>query len=309
MEIRHLYYIEEIAKCQSFTKAANALHTTQSNLSQQVKALEEELGFFIFVHSKRGLKLTNAGEAFLRSSQKVIESWENMLEESGKYSRNGRKNLVIAMYPAIKFTPVLDLISEYLKERDDIIPDIRVGSESDVITALYSGTCDIGFIEDAYLDELNTPQKKQFGSFVLTPVYDDSVGVVLHAKDRLACAAQIKKEQLKDYKIICKKDGSKLTFERIRKIFQEAGLDIGPPFALAEDPDVMISLVNEPGRVIFTNYSVGINLAQAHPDLRCIRLRTNKQVISYMVIRKGDVQIPRIYNLFRYIKERINFDG
>ena len=48
MEIRHLYYIEEIAKCQSFTKAANALHTTQSNLSQQVKALEEELGHIIY---------------------------------------------------------------------------------------------------------------------------------------------------------------------------------------------------------------------------------------------------------------------
>ena len=65
MELRHLRYFLALAEVLSFTRAAAAVHVTQSTLSHQISQLEDELGQLLFDRSERRVTMTAAGELFL----------------------------------------------------------------------------------------------------------------------------------------------------------------------------------------------------------------------------------------------------
>ncbi len=72
MEIRHLRYFTTLAKTLSFTQAAESLYVSQSTLSQQIAALERELGLTLFERSHRSVELTDAGRALLTEAQHIL---------------------------------------------------------------------------------------------------------------------------------------------------------------------------------------------------------------------------------------------
>ena len=61
MTLLQLKYIAMIAKCGSFSRAAQTLYVTQPGISKMVRAVEEELGITIFVRSSAGITLTAEG--------------------------------------------------------------------------------------------------------------------------------------------------------------------------------------------------------------------------------------------------------
>lgn len=72
MELRQLKYFVKSAEYLNFSVAAKHLYITQSTLSQQIKQLEFELGFELFMRNSRHISLTEAGEEFLPFARKTI---------------------------------------------------------------------------------------------------------------------------------------------------------------------------------------------------------------------------------------------
>lgn len=77
MELRQLKYFVKSAEYLNFSVAAKHLYITQSTLSQQIKQLEFELGFELFLRNSRHISLTEAGEEFLPFARKTIQDAED----------------------------------------------------------------------------------------------------------------------------------------------------------------------------------------------------------------------------------------
>lgn len=76
MTMNQVRYVCEIAKRGSMTKAAEEFYISQPALSEQVRALETELGCQLFRRTTRGTELTDAGERFCQDAEPVIRAWE-----------------------------------------------------------------------------------------------------------------------------------------------------------------------------------------------------------------------------------------
>ena len=73
MELRTLHYFTVVAQELNITRAAEKLNMSQPPLSNQIKALEEELGVQLFIRGKRHLELTEEGGLLLRRAVQIQE--------------------------------------------------------------------------------------------------------------------------------------------------------------------------------------------------------------------------------------------
>ena len=116
MELRHLDTLLAIAEQGSFTAAADVLSTVQSNVSEQVRQLEEELGADLLVRGRRGAMPTECGAAVLERARRIRRELEAMQADLSMLQglRTGHASLGIVgtasrwMIPAL----VADLRSE-----------------------------------------------------------------------------------------------------------------------------------------------------------------------------------------------------
>src|ERR1051325_9840606 len=71
MEIRHLDALLAITEAGSFSAAAEVLHTVQSNVSEQIRQLERELGVPVLVRGRRGAAPTEFGRVVLERARRL----------------------------------------------------------------------------------------------------------------------------------------------------------------------------------------------------------------------------------------------
>ena len=73
MELRHLRYFVAVAEEENVSRAALKLRVSQPGVSRQIRDLEEEMGFPLFVRSAKSLHLTGAGRIFLAEARDVLQ--------------------------------------------------------------------------------------------------------------------------------------------------------------------------------------------------------------------------------------------
>ena len=72
MEIQALRYFYAVAKTENMTRAAAQLHVSQSTISRQLKALEEELGQKLFIRHSFSIELTQQGRRLQDQAQDLL---------------------------------------------------------------------------------------------------------------------------------------------------------------------------------------------------------------------------------------------
>src|SRR5580658_7371894 len=76
MEVRQLQIFRALAEELNFTRTAERVHTVQSNVTAQIKALEEELGTPLFDRLGRRVTLTDAGRRFQPFADQALQAME-----------------------------------------------------------------------------------------------------------------------------------------------------------------------------------------------------------------------------------------
>ena len=114
MNTRQIDYILELAKTLNFNRAAENLFITQPTLTYQIKAVEEEIGFQIFLRNAgTGAALTPAGRQFCKALRNIREDLKFAVEQGQNVSARYDENLTIGIpfRSAVRFLP--EIISKF----------------------------------------------------------------------------------------------------------------------------------------------------------------------------------------------------
>lgn len=147
MNIRDCEYLIAIDNLKSFQRAAKKCFISQPALSQQIKKLEDRLGFKIFERNRKTLITTNNGIKVIKCAKSIISSF-NEMKEIGDNSYS----LKIALIPTI-CSYLLPHVVDKLKKQ---LPDTKIffieEKTESLLKKLKNGEIDIGII--AYFDDL-----------------------------------------------------------------------------------------------------------------------------------------------------------
>ena len=89
MNIQNLRYFSIAAKLENVSKTAELMHTSQSAISKNILALEEELGIRLFDRFGKKLILNDAGRRFLQSCEKILEETDSVAKDLRNMSVGG----------------------------------------------------------------------------------------------------------------------------------------------------------------------------------------------------------------------------
>ena len=106
MELRHLRYFVAVAEELNVRQAAARLHLSQPPLSRQIHDLEDEVGTKLFVRSQSGMRLTEAGQTFLKEARSILSQSQRAVHLAQAASRGEVGQLDVA-YAVEGFEPVL----------------------------------------------------------------------------------------------------------------------------------------------------------------------------------------------------------
>ncbi|MFE2415743.1 LysR family transcriptional regulator [Streptomyces hokutonensis] len=146
MQFQQLQYFVAVAETRHFTRAADLVHVAQPSLSQQIKALERELGADLFLRARGNITLTDAGEALLPLARRILADADTARHEVLELVqlRSGRVRLGA--------TPSLctGLLPDVLRAFHDRYPGIRLlieeGGSHDLVRELARGALDLALV-------------------------------------------------------------------------------------------------------------------------------------------------------------------
>ncbi|MGB8797926.1 MAG: LysR family transcriptional regulator [Candidatus Aquilonibacter sp.] len=235
MEFRQLRSAVTIARRLSFTGAAEELAMAQPALSQQIAALERELGVRLFERTNRRVALTDAGRAFVARAERIIADLEAAAQEMTAFAGGLRGRVVVGTYQSFAEHLLPKLLGRFHAEQPGIEVAMREGMADELLTRLAGGTIDvfIGHLAGATL----------FAGFRAEPLYEDELVVAVAARHPLASRSTVRMEELRDEPFVIFRPGSAST-HLLGQLARAAGFEPRVAFE-SEDSLTVRSLVAE----------------------------------------------------------------
>lgn len=150
MELRHLRYFMVVAEERHITRAAARLGLQQPPLSQQIQALESELGTKLFTRGPRGVELTPAGEGFLEEARAVLSGVERAVVRARAASMGQRGRISIGLTTSASLHPgVTRALRAYADSHAAVSLDLHANSAAGLTEALLREEVQVAVIRAA----------------------------------------------------------------------------------------------------------------------------------------------------------------
>ncbi len=153
MKIHQLECFLAIARCKSFSLAAEEAFISQSTLSQQILKLEDELGVSLFVRHARSVVLTPAGESFMIHAKRIMAELELCKESMQEYASYKMGHLKIGIVPYMTYMGFGKIISSFLKTYQNIDIKLYTANTDELLKGLRERKTMISFVVSPYSDE------------------------------------------------------------------------------------------------------------------------------------------------------------
>lgn len=257
MNFQQLRYVREtVRRGLNLTEAANALHTSQPGVSKQIRELENELGFDIFVrHGKRMSAITEPGKAVLGIIERVLQEADNLKRAAQDFGDQNAGALTIATTHTQARYALPRVVGEFKRRYPRVHLSLQQGSPLQLAEMVQAGAADIAIATEALDDS---------PGLLALPAYTWSHCVVVPPRHALLKAGTLTLEALVKYPIITY-DAAFAGRTHIDAAFAARGLAADVVLS-AIDADVIKTYVE-------LGLGIGIIAAMAFDGKRDLRLR------------------------------------
>ncbi len=255
MEWQQIIGFYHVARLRNFTKAAEVTFRTQSALTQQIKALEEELGCQLFERiGKRKLLLTPQGERFLRFSETILANYDGLIEELNELEGLQKGRLKIAAPFTTLYHLLPDILEDFIKQFPYVELSLFDRSQQHVIALVKNGEIDFGItLESMIPKELNKIRWKKVETVLLVPLGHPLTGI-----------KRVTARQITQYPLILPPQCVEYTGRRrLEELFQKHNLDYR---IIMESSNVELSS-------LYVEKGMGISFATIVKDLTLFKNR------------------------------------
>lgn len=187
--LKQLKYFQSVVRLHSFSAAAEENFISQSAISQQVQALERELGFSLLERRHRSFTLTPAGEYVYQKSLILTADYERMCSEAAKIAKGDQASLNIGYlrcYTGGEFHRALELFSE---QHPDVEVSVTYGNHEELYAMLRAEEVDL------VLNDQRRAFSDEYVNLILTTCESY---VEVSARSPLAQLSQITPPELKN---------------------------------------------------------------------------------------------------------------
>ncbi len=143
MLLRQMKYFVAVVDCNSFTEAAEQCYISQSAISQQIRALEKELGVELLHRENRKFTLTSAGEYFYRQSKGILDEVEDIRHETIRIGQDHELQLRIGYLRCYSGQELHQAVAEFSQLYPEVSISIVNGTHEELYNQLRSGEVDV----------------------------------------------------------------------------------------------------------------------------------------------------------------------
>ncbi|MFC3533900.1 LysR substrate-binding domain-containing protein [Vogesella facilis] len=254
MELRHLRYFVAVAEELHFTRAAERLHIAQPPLSQQIRALEDELGVQLLERHQRAVRLTAAGERFLLRARALLDDARLAADEARRAARGEIGELRIGFTSSLPLMAVLPAtLQQFRASHPDVTLHFHEQFTREQFQLLRQRKLDVGVVR--FNRDEDTP------GLEVREVKRDRLSAVLPISHPLAARASVSIAELAGERVIGYPAGNGNWLNaRLHSLARQSGFD-WQVHQLAGEATTQIGLV-----------AAGLGIAVLPSPLQCVHL-------------------------------------
>jgi DNA-binding transcriptional LysR family regulator len=165
----------EVARRQNLSRAAEALFVSQPTLTARLQSLEAALGEQLFVRTRRGMRLTEAGDAFLPYAEHAVAALADGRERLAELRRGVAGRLVLGAPPTVSTYTLPALLARFSAEHPGVRLAVKTGTSEEVLDMVLHDQVQLGIIRALANQEIET-----------IPLYTDTLVLIAGPGHRLA---------------------------------------------------------------------------------------------------------------------------
>lgn len=212
MQLAQIQGFMEVARRGNVSRAADALGITQPALTARLQALEQELGQPLFVRTARGVRLTDAGRAFLPYAEQAVGALASGIAQLAELSSGGAGELVLAVAPQVSTYVLPPVLLRYAAAHPGVRLVVRTAHTEEIVELVLREEVHAG-VGRVVRDALISYQ----------PVYDDELVLVSRPGSPLAGHDTISRDALGQAPLILF-DRDSSYYELTTALVREAGV-------------------------------------------------------------------------------------
>jgi DNA-binding transcriptional LysR family regulator len=201
-----------VAKLGTVSRAAEAMFLTQPSLTERLKALENEVGDQLFVRTKWGMRLTEAGREFLPYAERCVTSLENGKQRLRKLQEGIGGQLKLGALPRVSTYALPEFLEEFASAHPDVLLLVQTGHSQDILEMVLTEEVHLGLARP-----MSHPEVENL------PLYDEELVLVVNPQHRFAqqdCVSlgDVAREQLILF------DRASSNYELTKALFRNSGV-------------------------------------------------------------------------------------